>query len=86
MYRFSVIPIKIPTQFFKDMERAILKFIWRSNKPRISKTILKNKRTSGKITILHPKLSYRAIVKKPEWNWYRDNYVEKWNRIEDCTG
>jgi hypothetical protein len=27
IYRISIIPIKIPTQFFKVMERAILKFI-----------------------------------------------------------
>jgi hypothetical protein len=27
IYRFNVIPMKISTQFFKDMERAILKFI-----------------------------------------------------------
>jgi hypothetical protein len=26
MYRFNTIPIKIPTQFFKDMKRAIVKF------------------------------------------------------------
>jgi hypothetical protein len=28
IYRFSGTLIKTPTQFFKDMERAILKLIW----------------------------------------------------------
>jgi hypothetical protein len=39
-YRFYAIPIQIPTQFFKDMERVILKFIWKGNKRRIAKTVL----------------------------------------------
>jgi hypothetical protein len=32
IYRFNAIPIKIPNQFFKDMERRSLKFIWKGKK------------------------------------------------------
>jgi hypothetical protein len=32
IYRFNAIPINIPTQFFKDVEREILKFMWKGKK------------------------------------------------------
>jgi hypothetical protein len=32
IYRFSTIPIKIPTQFFNELEREICKFIWNNKK------------------------------------------------------
>jgi hypothetical protein len=32
IYIFDAIPIKIPMQFFKDMERAIVKYIWKGKK------------------------------------------------------
>jgi hypothetical protein len=51
IYRFNAIPIKFPTQFFNELERAIWKFIWNNKKPRTTKDLLKDKRTSGGITM-----------------------------------
>jgi hypothetical protein len=84
IYRFNAIAIRIPTQIFIELERAICKsFGIKMIKPRISKSILNNKRTSGGITLPDLNLYYRAIVIKTVWYWYRDRQEDQWNGIED---
>jgi hypothetical protein len=56
VYRFNAIPFKIPTQFINKLERAIFKFTWNNKKPRIAKTLLDDKRTSGGFTMTDLKL------------------------------
>ena len=83
IYTFNAIPIKIPTQFFTDLERTIINFIWKNKKPKIAKTILNSKRTSRGISIQDLKQDYRAIVLKTAWYWYNVRQEDQWNRTED---
>jgi hypothetical protein len=83
IYRFNATPIKIPTQFFTELERAICKFICNSKTPRIAKTFLNNKRTSGGFTMPDLNLYYRANVIKTGCYWCRYRQGDQWNKIDN---
>ena len=61
--RFNAIQMKIPESYFMNINKLILKFIWRSKRFRLSNTILKEKNKIGKLMLLNFK-TYKATVIK----------------------
>ena len=79
IYGSNMIPMKILSRFFVDIDNIILKCKHKGF--RIAKTILKKNKVEGKgLTIFK---TYSIVINTVQC-WRRDRHIDQWNRLENA--
>lgn len=83
LYLFQTLPISIPSNFFKKLEGAISRFIWRGKVPRIKIKTLYNTPHYGGLKLPNFEFFYWAAQLRAIWFWQTEMpNPPAWRQIE----
>ena len=81
-YTFNTILTKISAAFYAEIDKLILKIIWKCKGPGIAKTILNKNNKVGGLALPNFKTYHKAPVLMTVWLWHNNRYIDGWNQIE----
>jgi len=82
IYIFNAILIKVPPAFFTELEHTILKFVWNRKRPWNSQSRRRKRKAKLEASEFQTS-SYKAVVIKTVWYWYKNRFIDQGNRIEN---
>ena len=71
VYRFHMIPIKLPMAFFTELEQKFFMIHVETQKTPNRKAVLRKKNGGGGINLPDFRLYYKATVIKIVWSWHK---------------
>ena len=77
IYRFNVIPIKLPMTFFTELEQKISQFVWKHKRPRLTKAILKKKNELEESTCLTSDYTIKLWSSRQYVYWHKNRNIDQ---------